>query len=199
MTLEEIKAAMRLRWRPGKGYAIAFEVADQSGFGGRRRIDAVVIGLWHSHGLFMHGFEIKRTRADLQRELRDPEKARQSARFCDTYSLVVPADLNIGGLHIPEDWGIYKVKKRRDASKWDAEKRRFVSIEKEDAPLYPFASRKPANKMKDYPRSVYDKEIQRYVRPEMTFNRSAVAAFLTALARSGEEIPAVFEEEEESR
>lgn len=82
------------------------EVANSTGGNVRRHADAVAFGIWPSRGYEIHGYELKATRADVQKELSDPTKAEAVGKYCDYWWLVV-ADLKIiDGLVIPEAWGV---------------------------------------------------------------------------------------------
>jgi hypothetical protein len=82
------------------------EVAPGTGWGaGSRWADVLVLSVWPSKGLTLHGYEVKASRADLKRELADPSKHQALARFCDEWWLVVwDESVLVDG--IPEDWGI---------------------------------------------------------------------------------------------
>lgn len=71
-----------------------------------RTADAVAMGLWPSRGLLLHGFEIKVTRADWLRELKQPEKADEIASRCDLWWIVVPDDTIVQPLELPAPWGL---------------------------------------------------------------------------------------------
>ena len=49
--------------------------------------DAVIMSLWPSRGLELHGVEIKVSRADWKREAADPAKAEAIAAYCDAGEL----------------------------------------------------------------------------------------------------------------
>ena len=178
MRAEQVKAAMRRRWCVGAGWALAFEILDQSGFDGTRRMDAVAVGLWWSLNLRMHAFEIKTSRADLRRELRQPEKALEAARYCDTFSLVVPDTVKVTTEELPEGWGLYKVKADPDFKPGDGP-------EGPASPLYPRCVRQPAIRpdAEPDPKRHYDPARRRYQRDSMTFDRSSIVAFIAALEK----------------
>jgi hypothetical protein len=72
----------------------------------RRRIDAVAVGLWASTKHVVHGFELKASRSDLVKELRDPDKSEPARRLCDRWWLVL-ADLKLlGDDQVPDGWGV---------------------------------------------------------------------------------------------
>ena len=56
-------------------YAIAEHVQSSAGFDARRVCDFMALDLWPSKGLELHGHEVKVSRSDWLRELREPAKA----------------------------------------------------------------------------------------------------------------------------
>lgn len=110
---------------PAPAWAFLPQVRNQTGFGRRvRTADALALSLYPSRGLHLHGFEIKVDRNDLAREILDPEKAEEIARFCDFWWVVAPAAilaadpgrplLNIRTA-VPETWGILLYDDAEDA------------------------------------------------------------------------------------
>src|ERR1041384_7618712 len=61
------------------------------------------MSLWPSRGLLLHGFEIKVSRTDWLRELRDPGKADEFIRYSDRWWLVTEPDVVLDG-ELPETW-----------------------------------------------------------------------------------------------
>lgn len=88
-------------------WALFHEVAEATGMA-QRRIDAVAMNLWESRGLSIHAFEIKISRADWLRELRNPLKAEGIIRNCDHFWVVAPAGI-VGPGELPPTWGHYSV------------------------------------------------------------------------------------------
>ena len=84
-----VKASLRDRYAAPE-WAILFEVADRTGTGASRRVDAVAMNFYPSRGLEVHGFEIKVSRSDWRRELVDPAKAEANFGACDRRWLVAP-------------------------------------------------------------------------------------------------------------
>lgn len=72
----------------------------------RRRLDLIALDTWGSTGYALDGYEVKTSRSDLQRELRDPSKAAAFTAHLDTFSLVVAAGVSLDRLEIPPAWGI---------------------------------------------------------------------------------------------
>lgn len=90
----------------GTEAAVIGQVANSTGAGVRRHIDAVAIGLWPSRGLYIHAIEIKISHGDLKRELDNPAKADEIARYCDAFYIAAPFGPIEG---VPESWGWYTI------------------------------------------------------------------------------------------
>lgn len=103
----EIRNALRRRYAPPE-CAIAFEVAQSTGFAARRRLDAVAMDLWPSRGLALHGIEIKVSRNDWRKEKANPSKAEEIARFCDLFWIAAPKDL-VPDHELPTAWGLLEL------------------------------------------------------------------------------------------
>jgi hypothetical protein len=84
------------------------DVANATGWNGKRRADAIAMNLYPSRGMEIRGFEIKVSRSDLRRELDAPDKAEEIGKFCNTWWIVVPDGLADKDL-IPLAWGIMEV------------------------------------------------------------------------------------------
>jgi len=80
-TAPEIAAGLRALF-PARDHAVLFDVADGTGGKITRRADAIVQALWPSRGLWLAGVEIKVSRGDWLRELKDAGKADAIARYC---------------------------------------------------------------------------------------------------------------------
>lgn len=87
-------------------YALLPHVRDGAGFTAGRTIDAVAVSLWPSRGFAIHGYEIKCSRSDWLRELKEPAKAEAAAAFCDHFSIVVPTGKIVGAGELPPTWGL---------------------------------------------------------------------------------------------
>lgn len=96
--------------RTGNGgageYAVLFHVRNGAGFDSTNTFDAVVMQLWPSRGLELHGYEVKCSRKDWQRELGKPEKAEAAAVLCDRFSIVVSDQDIIRPGELPPTWGL---------------------------------------------------------------------------------------------
>jgi hypothetical protein len=106
-TSADLRAALRRTYTHPE-HALVFEVAQATGYNARRHLDAVVMELWPSRGLTLHGIEIKVSRSDWRREKQTPEKAEEMARFCDCFSIAAPAGL-VPHAELPSAWGLIEV------------------------------------------------------------------------------------------
>lgn len=91
-------------YHSGGEWALQWEVGNGTGSNLRRHADAVAMSIWPSRGYKIHGYEIKVSRSDWLRELKEPEKADPVAQFCDAWFLVAPADI-VNEVEVPETWG----------------------------------------------------------------------------------------------
>jgi hypothetical protein len=107
VTAGHIRAAMLKRW-PATEYAIMWEVAPATGAvrGSIRYADAVMMSLWPSRGLDLHGVEIKVSRSDWKREALDPTKAERIAAYCDFWWLHVGPGVIQDLSEVPMAWGV---------------------------------------------------------------------------------------------
>jgi hypothetical protein len=89
-------------------WALLEEVAPKTG-GGTRYADAVAVNLWSSRGHAVHGFEIKVSRSDWLRELKQPEKAEDVYQYCDYWWIVAPKGIVKDG-ELPPTWGLLELR-----------------------------------------------------------------------------------------
>lgn len=101
MRTGDIKAAMRARYCAPE-WALMFEVGDGTGVNQRRWADAVAMNLWPSRGMEVNGFEIKVSRSDWQRELKNPAKAESVQQYCDRWWIVTAPGIVKDG-ELPND------------------------------------------------------------------------------------------------
>lgn len=105
----------------GEQYAVLFEVRNGTAWNANRSVDAVVMSLWPSLGMELWGMEIKVSRGDWLREVRDPGKASAVFDHFDRWFLVAP-DGVAKPEEVPEPWGWFipengRLCKVRDAAK----------------------------------------------------------------------------------
>lgn len=125
ITSTHIRAAMSKRWTDPE-WAIMWEVGQGTGAAGGRYADAVMMSLWPSRGLELHGVEIKISRSDWKREAADPSKAEAIARFCDRWWVHTAPGVVDDLSDLPPAWGLREFDgkvwtTRREAEKTDAD------------------------------------------------------------------------------
>lgn len=87
----------------GAVYLTEVTAPGQSG----RRADAVHIGLWHSRGAgIVEVCELKVSRADWLKELKEPKKAEAWWPYCNIFWLVVPHEGIVRDGELPKGWGL---------------------------------------------------------------------------------------------
>lgn len=106
MNTPQLCTALRERFSAPE-YALMFEVRSGTGHSGSvRYADAIAMGLWPSRGLDLTGFEIKASRSDWLRELKEPQKADRIAIYCDRWYVVAgDKDIVLPG-ELPTAWGL---------------------------------------------------------------------------------------------
>lgn len=94
--------------RSGNGDAWVFmtHVRDAAGFNANRTLDAIAMSLWPSRGLLLDGFEVKCSRSDWLRELKDPAKADGFHARLDRFWLVVADASIVQAGELPTTWGL---------------------------------------------------------------------------------------------
>lgn len=98
-----------------------FEEVGDSGSGSRVYADGVAINMWASRGYAITGFEVKASRGDWLRELKQPDKAEPVITKCDYWYLVAPDEVYLPD-EVPVSWGILafkdgKLREKRKAPK----------------------------------------------------------------------------------
>ena len=93
------------RFRPPE-WAVLSHVRDATGARAGRTADAIAMNLWPSRGLEIHGFEVKISRTDWLKELKNPIKADEIARYCDRWWLVVSDKAIVLPGELPGSWGL---------------------------------------------------------------------------------------------
>lgn len=107
ITTADINDLLMKRFPPGE-WALMLEVAPATG-GGTRYADAIAVNLWHSRGHSIHGFEVKVSRSDWLRELKNPEKAEALYRYCDHWWIIAPRGIVKDG-ELPVTWGLLEAR-----------------------------------------------------------------------------------------
>ncbi len=103
--------AMLRELHPTGEWALMEEVAPRTG-GGTRYADGIAVNLWKSRGYAVHGFEIKVSRADWMRELKNPAKADELFGYCDHWWVVAAPGI-VKPEELPAGWGLMEPVRRR--------------------------------------------------------------------------------------
>ena len=109
MSSSELLTLLASEW-PSPNCAFIREFRGGTGFSREQRADAIAMHLWPSQDLELIGSELKISRSDWLRELKQPDKAETIKRFCDRWYLVIP-DLHIVKYadELPVGWGLMHV------------------------------------------------------------------------------------------
>jgi hypothetical protein len=105
MSTSELMALLRERY-PKDQYAFFTEVPNGTGSHANRHADALAMSLWPSRGLHLTGFELKVSRSDWVKELKNPAKAESFARYCHFWYLVVASESIVTEGELPPNWGL---------------------------------------------------------------------------------------------
>lgn len=120
---------LRVKYSP-PSWAFFTNVPDGTGSNVSGWADAIAMGIWPSRGLHLHGFELKVSRGDWLKELKNPAKADKFAVYCD-YWWVVAGDLSIvRDEELPPTWGLQVAQKNGIVIKQPADKRQPLAIDR---------------------------------------------------------------------
>lgn len=108
VTASDMVAACRIRW--GESSALFEQVGNATGWACKRHADVIAMGLWKSRGTWLEGVEIKVSRVDWLKELKQPDKADPIAKFCDFWWLAVSDETIVQAGELPERWGLLVLK-----------------------------------------------------------------------------------------
>lgn len=102
----KIVSALKRRYTDPE-WALFTEVRNQTGFGHDvKAADALAMSLYPSRGIALHGFEVKASRSDWLKELRDPEKAAVIQAYCDRWWVVAGSSDIVEESELPKNWGL---------------------------------------------------------------------------------------------
>jgi hypothetical protein len=105
MTSEEVLNILAKEY-PTPDMAFIREFRGGTGWSVESRADAIAMHLWPSKGLELIGYEVKVSRSDWLRELKQPEKATPIKKFCDRWYLIVPDSEIVKDGELPMGWGL---------------------------------------------------------------------------------------------
>ena len=108
LTADQVDKSVRSLYEKS-GCVILSEVRNGTGYARSvRTADMLAVSTWPSRGLFAEGIEIKISRSDLARELENPAKADEIAKYCRKWWIACPIGLTEDQL-IPDAWGVIEV------------------------------------------------------------------------------------------
>lgn len=87
-------------------YGILTQVRSSTGYNQVRTADAIAMSLWPSRGLNLIGFEVKASRTDWLKELKEPAKAEELGMHCHYWYIVINDADHIKEGELPEAWGL---------------------------------------------------------------------------------------------
>jgi hypothetical protein len=106
MNTTQIEVAL-LRKFPAPEYATILQVRSSTGASWQiRTADVISMSLWPSRGLELTGFEIKASRTDWLKELKEAAKAERIYKYCDRWYLVVGDKSIVQPGELPPTWGL---------------------------------------------------------------------------------------------
>lgn len=104
---KQVMDALRSKYDDnGFSYAFLEQVSNGKGLKSRRWSDALAVQLWESRGLEITGFEVKVSRQDWIKELKNPDKADAIAKYCHSWYLVLGDENIIQFGELPMNWGL---------------------------------------------------------------------------------------------
>lgn len=111
MNSQDVHELLRRRYAatsPGNGprYVLAPEVRNRAGFSANRAADLLVMDTWESGPVRLIGHEVKVSRSDWLRELKDPSKAEAFIPHVSEWWLVVGDPKIVKDGELPEGWGL---------------------------------------------------------------------------------------------
>ena len=86
-------------------WCLLHEVSNGAGFSRTNSADVIFMGLWPSRGLEINGVEIKSSRTDWLREIKNPQKAEAIFKYCDRFWLAAEEKVVLNLNEIPATWG----------------------------------------------------------------------------------------------
>lgn len=100
-----VREMLRARY-PKDRYALFEEVRNGGGMMASRSCDMMAMALWPSDGYALHGIEIKVSRSDWLRELKQPEKADEFMAVCDYWWLAIGDREIVKEGELSAGWGL---------------------------------------------------------------------------------------------
>jgi hypothetical protein len=109
ITSKDIMDALEQHY-PAPEWELCWEVANGTGVYKRRALDALAINTYPSQGFATHGIEIKTSKSDLKRELKNGAKSDIVAQYCTYFFLAVPKGIIDETITLPPTWGVLELR-----------------------------------------------------------------------------------------
>lgn len=90
-------------------YAVAEHVRSHASFDARRTADFIAMDLWKAGKLDLHGHEVKVSRSDWLRVLKDPSKAAEFIPYVNRWWLVIADASMVRDGELPGGWGLLEL------------------------------------------------------------------------------------------
>lgn len=104
-TTPQVEKLIAARWSEAGEHVVMFDCPNQVGMKQKRRCDVVAVSMWQKSGYLINGMEIKVSRSDWLRELKQTSKADIFLNQCDRWWLVTGhVDVALPE-EIPDCWG----------------------------------------------------------------------------------------------
>jgi hypothetical protein len=107
VTSEVIKKAIR-RKHEGENWELFEELGNSTGMNRERSIDVFALDTWPSGGFARVAYEVKISRSDFLRELREPAKRRSALLYATAFYFAVPKGL-VRLDEVPVEAGLFEV------------------------------------------------------------------------------------------
>lgn len=107
MSTNNLREALRKRYALPE-WVLMEEVRDAAGHAANRSADGIAMSMWPSRGLEINGFELKASRSDWLRELKNPAKAEAIAAYCDRWWIVAMPGC-VKPEELPAGWGLMEL------------------------------------------------------------------------------------------
>lgn len=124
---DEVVSQLAAKHFSAPAHGLLREVRNGTGYGSRqeRYADALAVSLWPTRGIWFAGVEVKVSRGDWLRELKDPAKSEAIQKWCNYWWIAAPEGIVLDG-EVPETWGLLevgrgKVTVRKPAPRLEAE------------------------------------------------------------------------------
>ena len=112
----QVLRALKKLFPPGTNWVFLTEVAFATGqvHGSDNHIDAMAFNCWPSEGLDRYAFEVKVSREDFKKELRNPKKRRRAVEYSNFFYFATPQGL-VHEEDLPPEAGLIEVDEKEES------------------------------------------------------------------------------------